>query len=88
MTKDISIHRHGNMRLVIDELARQQRSLAWLAAQLDVSRQSVSVWNNVPWNKHEAVEAIIGIKFPRGPKVKLGRPPMKQARESAVEAAE
>ncbi len=57
--------RSRGMALVIDTLAKQDRTLSWLARKLKRSRQAVSAWNTVPEEHASKVAELTGLDVSR-----------------------
>lgn len=49
------------MRLVIDRLEQDDRSLSWLAKKIKVSRQALSAWDDIPPERLDEISKIIGV---------------------------
>lgn len=57
----IEKHRSKGLRLVITKLMKEERSFAWLAKHLGVSRQALSEWEDIPDDHIPTVARVMGI---------------------------
>lgn len=54
-------HRSRRLRLVIDCLMKDQRSLAYLADLIGISRQAVAAWEDIPDDHVPEIARVMGI---------------------------
>jgi hypothetical protein len=53
--------RSRRLRMVIDRLMAEERSLSWLAVRIGVSRQALAAWEDIPDDHLPQVARVMGL---------------------------